>query len=130
MLKVISLSMMSFAIAACVTEEPTAETPEDTLEAPAEIGELAPALELDEGAPTGKPRAQSYCVDQSYASADNVSCDWIPSCGVQNWTSRLSRDHRVRFQWLTGCNSSTYVHVYSLWNQQCYIMRRDALRPC
>ena len=126
MLKLISLSLMSFAFAACAVEEPTVDSPGDTegeeLAIPDEL-----QLDLGEEGVDGRPYSQSYCVDQSYASANRVTCDYFPSCGSQpNYDTALSRDHRVRMQYDCG----TYVHVYSLWNQACYHMRRDALRPC
>src|SRR5688572_1190249 len=110
MLKLISLSLMSFAFAACAVEEPNVETPDET-----EGGELAipDELQLDIGEEgvDGRPYSQSYCVDQSYASANRVTCEYIPSCNSQpNYDTHLSRDHRVRMQFPHGC-TGTYVHV-------------------
>jgi hypothetical protein len=122
MLKVISLSLL---FAACAVEEPVVdgETEGDQLAIPDEL-----QLDLGEEGVDGRPYSQSYCVDQSYASANRVTCEWFPSmCSQPNYDTALSRDHRVRMQWGT-CGA--YVHVYSLWNGACYHMRRDALRPC
>jgi hypothetical protein len=124
MLKVISLSLMSLAFAACAVD-PTVpeETGGEQLAIPDEL-----QLDLGEDGVEGRPYNQSYCVDQSYASANRVTCEWFPSiCSQPNYDTALSRDHRVRMQWGT---CGTYVHVYSLWNGACYHMRRDALRPC
>jgi hypothetical protein len=128
MLKVISLSLMSLAFAACAVEEPTieGETQNDELAIPDDLD-----VDLGEEGVDGRPYAQSYCVDQSYASANNVNCEFLPVCtGQPNYDTHLSRGHRVRMHNLSYC-PGTYVHVVSLWNVgSCYHMRRDALRPC
>lgn len=116
------------------SEAEQALLPVDDLNIPDEL-RLAPRAELKTGSlpnaadlPAGQLEAQRYCVDQSYASADYVSCDYFFQCSNTNWDTQLSRNHPVH---IYGCGSSTYVLVHSLWNAgRCYLLRRDALSPC
>lgn len=127
MSKLITLSLMSFAIAACAVEqeqEPqppvygeTAEIPipdELILDTPAEQGDAVPLF-------SGRK-----CIDQSSASGNRVSCELIPFC-TNNWDATLSRNHPFRFNQACG---GDYVKVQSLWTGLCYIVRKGALRDC
>ena len=70
-----------------------------------------------------------YCVNQSSAAADSVSCEGqFMACKNTNWDTRLSRNHALS---VSECGSGTYVIGHSYWNQgRCYLIRRDALRKC
>ncbi len=68
-----------------------------------------------------------YCVDQSSAAAQRISCEVFACWNNPSWNTRLSRNHPVTYH---SCVGSTYVNVHSLWTGSCYTMRRDALRPC
>jgi hypothetical protein len=106
---------------ACAVEgeslEPTAG---EIDEAPAED------REVDESVDATASLAGHYCVDQSSAAADRISCE-VFACFAPVWDTRLSRNHPVSYH---SCVGSTYVNVYSLWTGSCYKMRRDALRRC
>jgi hypothetical protein len=132
MTKPLLLPILSLALAACAVETEVEELAVTDDIAGAELA-IPAELELAEAAGVdGTPYAsQSYCVDQSYASANNVTCEVVPICNSQpNYDTQLSRNHRVRMVIPSTC-TGTYVHVASLWNHgSCYHMRRDALRPC
>lgn len=67
------------------------------------------------------------CVDQSYASAEQVPAYWM-TCRPPLYTTRLSHGHKVRIK-VHVCDTP-YVDVQSFWTGSWYRMREDALRPC
>lgn len=109
MLKLISLSLMSLAFAACAVEAPPVpgETEGEQIAIPDEL-----PLEIGEEGVEGRPYSQSYCVDQSYASANNVNCEFLPVCtGQPNYDTHLSRGHRVRVLAPTSTSSACGIRA-------------------